>query len=157
MFHSVEKSYRHPQKYNERIETQKIYSNRNGMPSQVHHMSRPRKVAGPTALGHFFLSFFFPFCVVVLLLSVSFSFTFFPFEKKKRNPLGLCLTRVECWAIKKKNGISLSLLFLERENFQPVMHLPHLIVCTTQICNTSNNRMGKKGKANQQNKPVGAN
>lgn len=24
------------------------------------------------------------------------------------------------------------------------MHLPHLIVYTTQICNTSNNRMGKK-------------
>jgi hypothetical protein len=72
MFHSAEKSYRHPQKYNERIETQKIYSNRNGMPSQVHHMSRPRKVAGPTALGHFFLSFFSFLCCGTIVISIFF-------------------------------------------------------------------------------------
>jgi hypothetical protein len=83
---------------------------------------------------------------VVLLLSVSFSFKFFPFEKKEKKPTWVVSDPCGvCWAIKKKEWhLSLSLVSGERENFQPVMHLPHLIVCTTQICNTSNNRMGKK-------------
>lgn len=82
---------------------------------------------------------------MVLLLSVSFSFKFFPFEKKKK-PTWVVSDPCGVLGNKKKRmaSLSLSCFWRERENFQPVMHLPHLIVCTTQICNTSNNRMGKK-------------